>query len=68
MAARDGRLESEWWHTAQLLAQFHNAHREKGKSPVDAARFNPFAKPVEVPKRPATQEDLDMLFGPRKTP
>jgi hypothetical protein len=63
MAARDGRLESDWWHTAHLLAQFHNAHREKAKSPIEPVKFNPFAKVPPPPKRAATQEDLDMLFG-----
>ena len=27
MAARDARLESDWWHTAQMLSQFYNANR-----------------------------------------
>lgn len=64
MAARDARLESDWWHTAQQMAQFFNAHRGQGKPPMEAAKFNPFTKARPTPKREATQADLDELFGP----
>lgn len=64
MAARDARLESDWWHTAQTLSQFYNANRGQGKPPIDAAKFNPFTKSKPVQKRQATQADLDELFGP----
>ena len=63
IAARDGRLESDWWHTAQLLAQFYNANRTKGAPALPPAKFNPFAREVPVRKRAATEEDLRMLFG-----
>tara|TARA_R110000868_G_scaffold252382_2_gene509030 strand:+ start:351 stop:551 length:201 start_codon:yes stop_codon:yes gene_type:complete len=63
MAARDARLESDWWHTAQMLSQFYNANRGQGKPPIDAAKFNPFTKAKPV-SRQATQADLDELFGP----
>jgi hypothetical protein len=64
MAARDARLESDWWHTAQHLAQFYNANRGQGKQAIEAAKFNPFAKSKPTSKREATQADLDELFGP----
>lgn len=64
MAARDARLESDWWHTAQMLSQFYNANRGQGKPPIDAAKFNPFTKAKPIPKREATQADLEELFGP----
>ena len=63
MAARDARLESDWWHTAHQMALFANANRGQGKPAIDACKLNPFtkSKPVE---RMATQRDLDELFGP----
>lgn len=64
MAARDARLESDWWHTAQTLSQFYNANRGQGKPPIGPEKFNPFTKATPVPKRQATQADLDELFGP----
>jgi hypothetical protein len=64
MASRDARLESDWWHTAQQMAQFFNAHRGQGKPPMEAAKFNPFTKAPPAPKREATPEDLEALFGP----
>jgi hypothetical protein len=64
MAARDARLESDWWHTAQQMAQFFNAHRGQGKPPMEAGKFNPFATTRPTPKREPTQADLEALFGP----
>ena len=63
IAARDGRLEAEWWQTAQILAQQHNLNRGKGQPAVKAEQFNPFAKARPKKARPATEEDLRMLFG-----
>ena len=63
IAARDGRLESDWWHTAQLLAQFYNAHRAKGSQSMSPEKFNPFAKATPTKRRPPTDEDMRMLFG-----
>ena len=64
MVARDARLESDWWHTAQQLSQFYNANRGQGKPPIEASKFNPFTKAKPTPKREATQADLEELFGP----
>ena len=64
MAARDARLESDWWHTAQQMAQFANANRGQGKAAIDASKLNPFTKSNPTPKREATQADLEALFGP----
>jgi hypothetical protein len=61
--ARDGRLESDWWRTAQLLAQQANLNRGKGQPAVSAEAFNPFAREVPKKARPATEEDLRILFG-----
>jgi hypothetical protein len=63
-AARDARLESDWWHTAQQMAQFANANRGQGKPAIDASKLNPFTTAKPPPKRMATQADLDELFGP----
>ena len=64
MAARDARLESDWWHTAHQMALFANANRGQGKPPIDATKFNPFTKAKPTPARQATQADLEELFGP----
>jgi hypothetical protein len=66
IAARNSSLEQDWWHTASLLAQYHNANREKGKPAVSPEKFNPFTKPTPVKRRPATAADLEALFGPRR--
>ena len=63
-AARDARLESDWWHTAQQMAQFANANRGQGKPAIDASKLNPFTTAKPTPKREATPEDLEALFGP----
>ena len=63
MAARDGRLESEWWQTAQILAQQANLNRGKGQPAVSAEKFNPFTRAEPVKPRQATDEDLRILFG-----
>ena len=34
MAARDARLESDWWHTAQQLSHHKATHRAGGKCGV----------------------------------
>jgi hypothetical protein len=63
MAARDARLESDWWHTAHQMALFANANRGQGNPAINASTLNPFTKTKPV-KRMATQRDLDELFGP----
>lgn len=64
IAARDYRLESDWWHTAEQLSQFYNVHKAQGKPLLGSHTFNPFTKAKPIPKREATQADLDELFGP----
>ena len=59
--ARDSRLKHQWWHTANLLAQQANIHRDKHSAKADPRKFNPFAKKPK-PKQ-ATPEDLERLFG-----
>ena len=61
--ARDGRLESDWWRTAQLLCQQANLNRGKGQPAMSPEKFNPFAKEQPRKARPATEEDLRILFG-----
>jgi hypothetical protein len=63
IAARSARLEHEWWRTAAQMAQFYSAHKDKNSPKLGAESFNPFAKPKPVEKRPATDEDLRILFG-----
>jgi hypothetical protein len=45
------------------LAQFANAHREKGKPAHDVYRFHPYATKPKPVARPATAADLEALFG-----
>lgn len=66
IAARAASLEQSWWHTAALLAQYHNANRERGKPAVSPEKFNPFARQTPVKRRPATDADMEALFGPRR--
>lgn len=62
MIARNARLEAEWWHTANLLAQTYNLNRPQHKPAVDPYKFHPFA---EKPKpRQATPDEIARLFGP----
>jgi hypothetical protein len=46
------------------MAQFANANRGQGKPAIDASKLNPFSKAPPAPKREATPEDLEALFGP----
>jgi len=46
------------------MAQFANANRGQGKPAIDASKLNPFTTSNPLPKRMATQADLDELFGP----
>jgi hypothetical protein len=61
--ARDSRLEHQWWHTANLIAQQANIHRDKHSPKADPRKFNPFAKKTKPKAREATPEDLERLFG-----
>lgn len=60
-AARDARLEHDWWHTANLLCQQANINRDKNSPRQDVYRFHPFAK--KPPPRQATPEEIRRLFG-----
>jgi hypothetical protein len=46
------------------MAQFANANRAQGKPAIDASKLNPFTTAKPTPKREATPEDLEALFGP----
>jgi len=39
------------------------ANRDKTLPKLGPEKFHPFAKPVPVEKRPATAEDMRILFG-----
>jgi hypothetical protein len=53
----------DWWHTANMMAQVANLHRDKHQTRIDPHKFNPFATPPKP--RQATAEDLAQLFGKR---
>lgn len=55
---------ADWWHTANLLAQFYNANKSKEQPKHDAYKFHPYAKKPKTAARRATPEDLERLFGP----
>jgi hypothetical protein len=46
-----------------MLAQFANAHREKGKPERSVYDFHPLAEKPKPKARKATPEDLKRLFG-----
>ena len=50
----DARSRAEWWRASELMALIVNVNRDPKKSPIKAAKFNPFA---EKPK-PLTVEQL----------
>lgn len=52
----------DWWHTANLLAQQANLHRDKHKQPRPPIEFNPFA--AKPKPRQASDEDLKRILGP----
>lgn len=60
-AARDSRLEHEWWHTANILAQQANINKDKSSPRADPRKLNPYAKKPKP--RQATPQDLERLFG-----
>lgn len=62
MIARDAKLEADWWHTANLLAQTYNLNRPSSKPAADPHKFHPFAKKPKA--RQATPEEIARLFGP----
>jgi len=45
------------------MSQFYMANRDKTSPKLGPEKFHPFAKPVPVEKRPATAEDMRILFG-----
>jgi hypothetical protein len=47
-----------------VLCQFYHAHKDKSSPTRSVESFNPFAEPAPVKRRPATQADLEALFGP----
>lgn len=62
VVSRDARLEADWWHTANLLAQVYNLNRGKGKPPAEASKFHPTVvrKPKEK-KQQSVEEFLRIL-------
>jgi len=63
IAARSAKLEQDWWRTASQMSQFYMANRDKTSPKLGPEKFHPFAKTVPVEKRPATAEDMRILFG-----
>jgi len=63
VTAARARLESDWWHTASVLCQAANLNRGKGEPAKDVYAFHPFAVKPKPKARPATDDDLRMLFG-----
>jgi hypothetical protein len=45
------------------MSQFYNAHRGKGDSSRGPEAFHPFVTAKPPKGRPATEEDLRILFG-----
>ena len=66
MMARDGRLESEWWQTAQILAQQANLNRGKGQPAIGAEKFNPFTQ--AKPPKPRRSTSLNSPNWPSLKP
>jgi hypothetical protein len=52
------RMDTEWWHTAHLMALHVNMNRAKGKPMIDASEFHP----LHVKRaKPARNGDISWL-------
>jgi hypothetical protein len=63
--ARNSRLEMDWWHTANILAQQANLNRGKNSPSITADKLNPFA--TKKAARQATPEEIKKLLGDQWT-
>lgn len=56
----EGKQNSDWWHTANLLAMTANINRAKGKPAAKPADFHPFFRRQQK-KAVLRGKDLELL-------
>ena len=60
----EGRLRSNWDHTAQILALIANVNRGRGQAAIRAETLNPYRRPQRMTREQTGQAILE-AFGLR---
>lgn len=63
----EGRLEEQWWHTASLLCQTANVHRneEERSIPYQPSEFHPlhWHEPIQLVQEELPAMSIDDVIG-----